>query len=145
MPGAEKSLVGPCPRTCVQLWCWTLCRWPFASVVPGVSFIILTRAVSTPPWPSASAVGLPECDLRWVPSEIAMTTLCVKASSPLWNVSCSIATLSTPQRRHAWLFLSSSKAGTIRIDGIQPWIIFHQTGMKLYSFIPHDPKPPRVH
>lgn len=51
------------------------CRWPSASVAPEVLSIIPTRAASIPQWPLANAVGLPGCDLRWAPSEIAEFTL----------------------------------------------------------------------
>jgi len=77
-------------------------------------------------------------------SEIATTMLSARASLPLSNANCSTAIPSTPRRKHAWLSLPSSKAGTIRIDDTQPSTISHPIGTKPFMLIPHKPASPHV-
>jgi predicted transposase YbfD/YdcC len=59
---------------------------------------------------------------------------------PPGTVNCLTATFSTLPTRHARLFLSSSQAGTIRIDDTQPSTIFHPTATKPFTLLPYYPQ-----
>jgi putative transposase len=83
----------------------------------GRSSITPTRARSTPPSPSGSAVGRPESVPRWVRSVTLMTTLCARASSRHSSASCSIAAGFARKRRLGWRSSSSSRASTTRNAG----------------------------
>jgi hypothetical protein len=43
MPGAERSLAGLWPTTCVPNLCWVRSRWQSANADPAMSFITATR------------------------------------------------------------------------------------------------------
>ena len=82
-------------------------------------------ARSTPRSPLGSAAGRRACVPPWVRSGTATTTRCVRAFSPRWSASSSLATVSAPGPRRAWRCSGSSRASTTRIVGTPPSTTCH--------------------
>lgn len=98
------------------------------------------KRASAPPWARS---GIAEFTLSEV--EGIMPSARVSSRPWNWNVNCSTVIAFRPRQKHAWLYSSSLKAGTIRTDDTQPSAIFPPTGTKPFRLVLTSPKPPSVH
>ncbi len=80
-----------------------------------------TKAASTRRSPSGNVASKLAYAVRWAQSVTAMTTPCVRVSSPHWNASCSSNNDSPHRPKRGWPSSTSSRAGTTPIDDIRAW------------------------
>ena len=94
------------------------------------------RGHSIPRSPSERAADRPACGPPWGRSVIATTMRCARASLPPLNASSLTATASALRPRRPGLSSSSSKHGTIPVEGTRPSAICHPSTMKGASYPP---------
>ena len=82
-----------------------------------------TRDCRTRPSNSARDTGRPESVCRWARQGTATTTLCARASSPLWSVSSWNDPRFAHLARRSWPSSTSWRVGTIHTGAIRPWSI----------------------
>ncbi|MBN2501755.1 MAG: IS3 family transposase [Anaerolineales bacterium] len=108
------------------------------------------QGYSIHPWILAIAVARPASSRRWVQSETATTTPCVRAcwsnrfaiclrkifnfSTPPWSVNCLICTHTARSQKQVSPYLASSKVGIILIGFTRRSTIYRQSNSKEHMF-----------